>query len=150
MRKSEIDTDNTYSKIEEVPSTRLKKLEAAIKKREKLILWILASFVIVCVVINFTRLNEETSSKVEYTSIEEEIEFKASFAARMHYTSTYDAINLEIKVASVRQIGNNWRVAGKVFATDEYGDTYSANWSITYNLDLGQIDTEYGIPSKNR
>ena len=130
------------------------KIASVLKKKEMLPIGIVIVTIVVCLSLGVGMMNSTPNSTKESestsTSVEKQIESNASFAARMHYRSYYDTINLEITVASVRNINGNWRASGKVFATDEYGDTYSANWSITYNQDLEQIKSEYGKPTKDR
>ena len=145
QKSSNIKEFNATSRNEEKTLTWLD--ENVVKKRQVLFLGLLVVFIVICFVVGLT---DFSTNETESTSIEEKLESRASITAKIHYSSNYDTINLEIKVASVRQVGENWRVAGKVFATDEYGDTYSANWSITYSQDLLQIESEYGKPTKDR
>ena len=127
------------------------KIANVLPKREMFHIGIVIVTIVVCLFVGMMNLSPESTKESESTStsVEEQIESNASFVARMHYRSNYDTINLEITVASVRNINGNWKASGKVFATDEYGDTYSANWSITYNQDLKQIKSEYGEPTKD-
>lgn len=57
-----------------------------------------------------------------------------------HYSSKYGvpSSDISVEIASLSCIDYDsgiWQYAGKVYVTDKYGDTYSANWSINYTND---------------
>lgn len=109
---------------------------------------IIIAIVSVTVIIVGNSDNNSYSSSSQ-ASFEEKLESAAKAKASAHYKLRYDTSSVNITVASVRKSGSNWRVAGKVYAKDAYGDSFSANWSITYDENMSVVDSEFNTPLKD-
>ena len=109
---------------------------------------IIIAIVSVTVIIVGNSDNDSYSSSSQ-SSFEESLKSAAKARASAHYKLRYDSSSVSITVASVRKSGSNWRVAGKVHAKDAYGDSFSANWSITYDENMSVVDSEFNTPRKD-
>ena len=130
---------------------KLKKWIVSNKKRAIIVFGaILLALVLVVVLVTVVgNRNNSDSSYSSSSSTEDTLESLAKTKATGHYKFKYDVSSVRVEVASVQKQGSKWRVAGKVYAKDPYGDSYSGNWSIIYDANLNAIEENFATPRKD-
>ena len=94
------------------------------------------------------------SCTAEKSNLEDNLKAKATSHVTSYYRVLY-GVYPYVNIATVRANGDGtWTLAGKATLQNDYGDSYVANWKISYEVisdtEFAQIDYEYGEPLRSR